>query len=188
MMPMTTHSIIISEKLYDGFSKKCCGGTLVDHTNVCCGDDQHGTSYPYSDGHHCCGIDYINNDTSLCCTSDTGHQKVILLMCLISYLNSAGCFFILDFLWHIFFLNINLIYYFIYLTEIADSWWLWVVFLNINVSEENHSYLVINQTMCFIVLIYFKVENNTGWKFSWQNQKILEIYTLTKLMSWSSLK
>jgi hypothetical protein len=94
MMPVPTHSIahfschtcsiyniIISEKLYDGFNKKCCGDTLVDHTNVCCGDDQHGTSYPYSDGHQCCGIDYINNDTSLCCTSDTGHQKVILLQC-----------------------------------------------------------------------------------------------------------
>lgn len=64
------------DKLYDGFQRKCCGENLIDELKVCCRDNKEGSSYTYSTGYQCCNTEYVDNATSLCCTADTGHQKV----------------------------------------------------------------------------------------------------------------
>ncbi|XP_056624652.1 usherin [Triplophysa dalaica] len=66
-------------RLYDGYNSQCCGGQLVPAEMICCGDADKGTAnYPVT-GFACCGEDYINTSTSLCCTGPNGESKVNLL-------------------------------------------------------------------------------------------------------------
>lgn len=43
---------------------------------MCCGGAAEGHAYEAREGMACCGLQYIQDDTSLCCMSDTGHIKV----------------------------------------------------------------------------------------------------------------
>lgn len=43
---------------------------------ICCGDHVTGSAYEVQPGMMCCGQNYVMEDRSLCCTSDTGHQQV----------------------------------------------------------------------------------------------------------------
>ncbi|XP_066526697.1 usherin [Hoplias malabaricus] len=54
--------------LYDGFVSQCCGGRLVQRQDVCCGDADRGTAHSFVLGMSCCGEQYINTSTSLCCS------------------------------------------------------------------------------------------------------------------------
>ena len=64
-------------KLFERHEKQCCGGEVVDNTMMCCGGEVNGHSYTKRADMSCCGPQYIANNTTLCCTSDTGHIKVI---------------------------------------------------------------------------------------------------------------
>ncbi|TWW67416.1 Usherin Usher syndrome type IIa protein [Takifugu flavidus] len=61
-----------SGTLHDGFGVHCCGGRLVEDTLVCCSDADGGEVHTYVPGFICCGQDYINSSTSLCCVSHDG--------------------------------------------------------------------------------------------------------------------
>ncbi|XP_068172657.1 usherin isoform X1 [Antennarius striatus] len=65
-----------SGTLYDSYGVQCCGGRVVDDTLVCCSDSGRGEVHTYTSGFICCGLDYINSSTSLCCTDIDGHPTI----------------------------------------------------------------------------------------------------------------
>ncbi|XP_056269140.1 usherin isoform X3 [Pseudoliparis swirei] len=62
--------------LHDGYGVRCCGGRIVDDALVCCGDAQSGEVRTYTPGFVCCGQEYINSSTSLCCASHDGYPTM----------------------------------------------------------------------------------------------------------------
>ncbi|XP_048258912.1 usherin-like [Haliotis rufescens] len=58
------------------YGHQCCGGAVVTDTAVCCGNDTVGAVYLQQSLKTCCGTQYVDADTTLCCSSDTGHSKV----------------------------------------------------------------------------------------------------------------
>ncbi|XP_068597953.1 usherin [Brachionichthys hirsutus] len=65
-----------SGTLYDGYGVQCCGGRVVDDTAVCCGDAERGEVRTHTPGFICCGLDYINSSTSLCCVGVDGYPTL----------------------------------------------------------------------------------------------------------------
>ncbi|XP_044201958.1 usherin [Thunnus albacares] len=61
-----------SGSLHDGYGVQCCRGRVVDDTLVCCGDAEREEVHTYIPGFVCCGPDYINSSTSLCCVGSDG--------------------------------------------------------------------------------------------------------------------
>ncbi|XP_053172998.1 usherin [Scomber japonicus] len=61
-----------SGSLHDGYGVQCCGGQVVDDTLVCCGDTERTEVHTYIPGFVCCGPEYINSSTSLCCVGSDG--------------------------------------------------------------------------------------------------------------------
>lgn len=57
-------------------NQTCCGGQVYEGHVICCGDHVTGSAYEVQQGMMCCGQNYVIEDRSLCCTSDTGHQQV----------------------------------------------------------------------------------------------------------------
>ncbi|KAI4829884.1 hypothetical protein KUCAC02_001544, partial [Chaenocephalus aceratus] len=62
--------------LHDGYGVRCCGGQIVDDTLVCCDDAQRGEVHIYTPGFICCGQEYINSSTSLCCVGKYGNPSM----------------------------------------------------------------------------------------------------------------
>ncbi|XP_010791101.1 usherin [Notothenia coriiceps] len=62
--------------LHDGYGVRCCGGQIVDDTLVCCDDAQRGEVHIYTPGFICCGQEYINSSTSLCCVGKDGNPSM----------------------------------------------------------------------------------------------------------------
>ncbi|KAM3624776.1 uncharacterized protein V6R79_001428 [Siganus canaliculatus] len=62
--------------LHDGYGLQCCGGQIVDGALVCCGDAEKGEVHTYSPGFICCGQEYINSSTSLCCVGNDGYPTI----------------------------------------------------------------------------------------------------------------
>ncbi|XP_029281914.1 LOW QUALITY PROTEIN: usherin [Cottoperca gobio] len=62
--------------LHDGYGVRCCGGRIVDDTLVCCGDFERGEVHSYTPGFVCCGQEYINSSTSLCCVGNDGYPTM----------------------------------------------------------------------------------------------------------------
>ncbi|KAJ7988957.1 hypothetical protein DPEC_G00314570 [Dallia pectoralis] len=58
--------------LHDGYRSLCCGGSVIEDTRVCCGDATRGTPHTPVIGLSCCGEDYVNTSTTLCCV---GHDR-----------------------------------------------------------------------------------------------------------------
>ncbi|KAM9408306.1 LOW QUALITY PROTEIN: usherin [Pholidichthys leucotaenia] len=73
---VTGGQLCCSGSLHDGFGVQCCGGQIVDKTLVCCGDAEMGEVYKYTPGFICCGQEYINSSTSLCCTGHDGYPTM----------------------------------------------------------------------------------------------------------------
>uniref|UniRef100_A0A672FK37 Usher syndrome 2A (autosomal recessive, mild) n=1 Tax=Salarias fasciatus TaxID=181472 RepID=A0A672FK37_SALFA len=69
---VTGGQLCCSGSLHDGFGVKCCGGRIVDDSLVCCGDAESGEVHNYTPGFVCCGQEYINSSTTLCCM---GHEE-----------------------------------------------------------------------------------------------------------------
>ncbi|XP_060897032.1 usherin [Labrus mixtus] len=65
-----------SGSLHDGYKVQCCGGRVVDETLVCCGDSERGEVHSYLPGFICCGLNYINSSTSLCCVGNDGYPTM----------------------------------------------------------------------------------------------------------------
>ncbi|XP_055085949.1 usherin [Periophthalmus magnuspinnatus] len=62
--------------LHDGYGLQCCGGRVVDHSLVCCGDHKTAEVHTYIQNFVCCGREYINSSTSLCCVDNDGFPKI----------------------------------------------------------------------------------------------------------------
>uniref|UniRef100_A0A667ZN39 Usherin n=1 Tax=Myripristis murdjan TaxID=586833 RepID=A0A667ZN39_9TELE len=62
--------------LHDGYGVQCCGGQIVDDALVCCGDAERGEVHTHTPGFVCCGQDYINSSTSLCCVDYDGYPTM----------------------------------------------------------------------------------------------------------------
>lgn len=60
----------------DGMSGQCCGGVMVAASQTCCFEGDMGVSYLPVEGYVCCGMEYVNMVTSLCCTSESGIAEV----------------------------------------------------------------------------------------------------------------
>ncbi|KAK2854220.1 hypothetical protein Q5P01_006881 [Channa striata] len=58
--------------LRDGYGAQCCGGRIVRDAQVCCGDAEKGEVHAYNPGFVCCGLEYINSSTTLCCLAGDG--------------------------------------------------------------------------------------------------------------------
>nr|XP_057944950.1 usherin isoform X3 [Doryrhamphus excisus] len=58
--------------LHDGYGVQCCGGHVVNDALVCCGNARKGQVHTYIPGFSCCGQEYINSSTSLCCMGTEG--------------------------------------------------------------------------------------------------------------------
>ncbi|XP_078016774.1 usherin [Epinephelus lanceolatus] len=65
-----------SGSLHDGYGVQCCGGRIVDDTLVCCGDAERGEVHTFTAGFICCGQEYINSSTSLCCMDYDGYPTM----------------------------------------------------------------------------------------------------------------
>ncbi|XP_070762485.1 usherin [Enoplosus armatus] len=68
--------VCCSGSLHDGYGLQCCGGQIVDDTLVCCGDAERGEVHTYVPGFVCCGQEYINSSTSLCCVGNDGYPTM----------------------------------------------------------------------------------------------------------------
>ncbi|XP_074481361.1 usherin [Sebastes fasciatus] len=62
--------------LHDGYGVRCCGGRIVDDTLVCCGGAERGEVHTFTSGFICCGQEYINSSTSLCCVGNDGYPTM----------------------------------------------------------------------------------------------------------------
>ncbi|XP_035991625.1 usherin [Fundulus heteroclitus] len=69
---MTGGQLCCSGRLHDGYGFQCCGGRIVDAILVCCDDAVH----TYKPGFVCCGKEYINSSTSLCCVNNNGSPTI----------------------------------------------------------------------------------------------------------------
>ncbi|KAM4744035.1 usherin isoform 2-T2 [Anableps anableps] len=69
---MTGGQLCCSGRLHDGYGVHCCGGRIVDNILVCCDDAVH----TYKQGFICCGKEYINSSTSLCCVDNDGYPTI----------------------------------------------------------------------------------------------------------------
>ncbi|KAL0969312.1 hypothetical protein UPYG_G00225390 [Umbra pygmaea] len=58
-------------RLHDGYRAQCCGGEVIEDALVCCTDGERGRAFTPVPGLACCGEDYVNSSTSLCCV---GHD------------------------------------------------------------------------------------------------------------------
>ncbi|XP_037397596.1 usherin [Pygocentrus nattereri] len=65
--------------LRDGYSSQCCGGRVVEREAECCGDADRGTAHAAMPGMACCGEQYINTSTSVCCHGPELQSKVHVL-------------------------------------------------------------------------------------------------------------
>ena len=73
----TTVSIYFcTGKLYEGLNRQCCGTEVVTNDLMCCGNGTEGKTYIMDDDNFCCGNEYISQERSVCCVSQTGKAKV----------------------------------------------------------------------------------------------------------------
>ncbi|XP_042331708.1 LOW QUALITY PROTEIN: usherin [Sceloporus undulatus] len=61
--------------LHDGYNQQCCGGKIVSKDFICCGTKENGTVYQSTSGMFCCGHEYVNMSSTICCTSSSGESK-----------------------------------------------------------------------------------------------------------------
>ncbi|KAH0622699.1 hypothetical protein JD844_025228 [Phrynosoma platyrhinos] len=61
--------------LHDGFNQQCCGGKIVSKDFICCGNKENGKVYQLTSGMFCCGHEYVNMSSTICCTSSSGESK-----------------------------------------------------------------------------------------------------------------
>ncbi|CAL8351742.1 unnamed protein product [Merluccius merluccius] len=62
--------------LHDAHRAQCCGGHVVDSSLACCGGAERGRTYTHTPGFICCGEEYVNSATSLCCVGHDGHPSM----------------------------------------------------------------------------------------------------------------
>uniref|UniRef100_A0A1A7W9R6 Usher syndrome 2A (Autosomal recessive, mild) n=3 Tax=Nothobranchiidae TaxID=405002 RepID=A0A1A7W9R6_9TELE len=73
---VTGGQLCCSGSLHDGYGVQCCGGRVVDDNLECCGDAKKGGVHKHKPGFVCCGDNYINSSTSLCCTDNEGYSTI----------------------------------------------------------------------------------------------------------------
>ncbi|XP_008295345.1 usherin-like, partial [Stegastes partitus] len=73
---VTGGQLCCSGSLHDGYGVQCCGGRIEDDTLMCCGDAEKGEVHVHTPGFVCCGQEYINSSTSLCCVGNDGYPTM----------------------------------------------------------------------------------------------------------------
>ncbi|XP_064622303.1 usherin-like [Lineus longissimus] len=63
-------------QLHDRYGKQCCGNALVKDSLVCCGNYTEGKAYVQNTDLTCCGTQFVDSNTTTCCTSNTKVSKV----------------------------------------------------------------------------------------------------------------
>ncbi|XP_062981457.1 usherin [Elgaria multicarinata webbii] len=61
--------------LHDGFNQQCCGGQIVSKDLICCGDQEKVNIYQPTSGMFCCGHEYVNMSSTICCSASSGESK-----------------------------------------------------------------------------------------------------------------
>ncbi|XP_060102758.1 usherin [Heteronotia binoei] len=69
------NQICCGRSLHDGFNHQCCGGEIVSKDLICCGDEEKGTVHRPATGMFCCGHEYVNMSSTICCSASSGESK-----------------------------------------------------------------------------------------------------------------
>ncbi|XP_028580478.2 usherin [Podarcis muralis] len=69
------NQICCGGSLHDGFSQQCCGGQIVSKDLICCGDEEKGKIHLSTTGMFCCGHEYVNMSSTICCSASSGESK-----------------------------------------------------------------------------------------------------------------
>nr|XP_056708935.1 usherin [Euleptes europaea] len=69
------NQICCGGSLHDGFNHQCCGGEIVSKDLICCGDEDKGTVHRPTTGMFCCGHEYVNMSSTICCSTSSGESK-----------------------------------------------------------------------------------------------------------------
>lgn len=72
--------MLCTGKLESRFGKQCCGGEIVNDTRTCCGNSTAGLAYQPDASRMCCGSEYIETATSVCCMTQEAKYKVTLFV------------------------------------------------------------------------------------------------------------
>ena len=73
---LNTLEACFAEKLHNGYERQCCGGEMSSDTMLCCGNNTVGQAYKPELDRFCCGSQYADSATSVCCADETGMSKV----------------------------------------------------------------------------------------------------------------
>ncbi|KAJ6666901.1 hypothetical protein lerEdw1_018903 [Lerista edwardsae] len=70
------NQICCDGSLHDSFNHQCCGGQIVSKDLICCGDAEKGTAHGPTTGMFCCGHEYVNMSSTICCLASSGVSQV----------------------------------------------------------------------------------------------------------------
>lgn len=62
--------------LHSRYNQSCCGGVVTPSHLTCCGDEKSGFSFQTDGRKTCCGVDYVQEEKTLCCHGSNGQYKV----------------------------------------------------------------------------------------------------------------
>ena len=62
--------------LYEKLNSQCCGGEVVSDDLICCGGVNKGSAYNHNSTKTCCGAEYVDVASSVCCVNDIGQTQV----------------------------------------------------------------------------------------------------------------
>ncbi|XP_053139313.1 usherin [Hemicordylus capensis] len=69
------NQICCGGSLQDGFNHLCCGEQIVSKDVICCGNEEKGTVHSPKAGMFCCGHEYVNMSSTICCSASSGKSK-----------------------------------------------------------------------------------------------------------------
>lgn len=61
---------------------------MLNKNALCCGNEEKGQPYSILEGFSCCGTSYVPDNTTVCCSDDTGNEKVKSREMLIMWLHT----------------------------------------------------------------------------------------------------
>lgn len=62
--------------LYEKLNSQCCGGEVFSDDLICCHGVNKGSAHGRNSTKFCCGADYVDASTSVCCVNDIGQTQV----------------------------------------------------------------------------------------------------------------
>lgn len=62
--------------LYEKLNSQCCGSEVVSDDLICCGGVKKGSAHDRNSTKFCCGAEYVDVASSVCCVNDIGQTQV----------------------------------------------------------------------------------------------------------------